>query len=166
MKRKRWNLAVVLFAFFLVGCTAPLFSGGGSEEPDGVVNTTDEGYAVEGADVVAFFSLDTDADAVMGSDSYTYQWKGAVWLFSNQSNLEAFQANPQMYAPRYGGYCAYAMARDYIAAIDPDAWTITDGKLYLNYSKSIRSKWLKDLSGEIQRADENWPEWDTKLSAE
>ena len=49
------------------------------------------------------------------------------------------------------------MSRGYTADIDPEAWTIVDGKLYLNYSKKIRKMWARDIPGNILKGDGNWP---------
>ncbi len=68
-----------------------------------------------------------------------------------------FQAEPEKYAPQYGGYCAYAASLGATASADPVAWTIADGKLYLNYSLGVRSRWSEDIPGRISAADRNWP---------
>lgn len=81
----------------------------------------------------------------------------AAWHFANRENLDAFKANPAKYALQYGGYCAYAVSRGYTAKGDPIAWTVTGGKLYLNYSLAVRETWAEDISGNIARADGNWP---------
>jgi hypothetical protein len=81
----------------------------------------------------------------------------ATWRFANAANRDKFQADPEKYAPRYGGYCAYAVSFGSTADIDPEAWTIVEGKLYLNKSKSIRQSWSQDIPGYIERADKHWP---------
>lgn len=111
--------------------------------------------AVDGYDPVAYF---TEGKPVEGSDEYTYDYNGAEWKFSSQSNLDAFKADPNAYAPQYGGYCAWAMAKGRFASGDPDNWTIVDGKLYLNYSDSVQRKWEKDIPGFIEKADAQWPQ--------
>ena len=90
------------------------------------------GFAINGYDPVAYF---TEGEPVEGLDEHTLTWNDATWRFANAKNLEAFEADPETYAPRYGGYCAYAVSRNYTASTDPDAWTIHDGKLYLNYQQ-------------------------------
>ena len=146
-----------------MGCTFPLFSGGGTEDSGSAVHINKEGYSAQGADVVAYFSLGSGDDAVLGSEAYSHSWKEANWLFSSKANLDAFKANPETYAPQYGGYCAWAMARNNLAAIDPDRWTITGNKLYLNYDQSVQDKWLRDMNEEIAKADAYWPGWEEKL---
>ena len=112
------------------------------------------GFAIDGYDPVAYF---TDADAVRGDDAHTSEWNGATFRFASAANKETFDADPETYAPQYGGYCAWAVANGYTAKIDPDAWSIENGKLYLNFSKRIRRRWLKDVPGNIAKGDANWP---------
>lgn len=110
--------------------------------------------AINGYDPVAYF---TQKKPVQGDPSITSMWNGTKWRFSSAENKAKFDADPAKYAPQYGGYCAYAVSQGYTAKTDPDAWSIVDGKLYLNYSKSVRSTWEKDKPGYISKADANWP---------
>lgn len=110
--------------------------------------------ALSGYDTVAYFR---EGKAVEGSAEFSTEYKKVQWQFKNQSNLDAFLLAPDSYAPRYGGYCAWAVAHDNTAKGDPEQWYITDGKLYLNYNADIRSQWLKDKSTLIMTADTNWP---------
>lgn len=112
------------------------------------------GAAIRGYDPVAYF---TERMPVRGSDEFTFEWNGAVWRFKNAENRDLFADNPEMYAPQYGGYCAWAVSRGYTARISPDAWSIYDGKLYLNYSLRIRRRWSEDIPGNIALGDTNWP---------
>lgn len=113
-----------------------------------------DGIAIRGADPVAFF---TDGAPVQGSPDHALMWDGAIWHFSSAANMERFEMNPTAYAPRYGGYCAFAMSRGYIAASVPEAWTIHEDRLYLNFSLSVRSRWATDIPGNIAKADAHWP---------
>lgn len=110
--------------------------------------------AVKGADVVAYF---TERRAVIGKAEYSTTWRGATWRFSSAENLAKFKAGPAKYAPQYGGYCAYAVSEGYTAKIEPEAWSIVDGKLYLNYSLGVRSLWERNKRERIRKADTNWP---------
>ena len=110
--------------------------------------------AVSGYDTVAYH---TERKPVKGSKRYQTEYMGAVWRFSSQEHLDAFTAEPEKYAPQYGGYCAYAMAQGETASSDPEAWSMVDGKLYLNYSKKVRTRWLQDTAGYIKAADAKWP---------
>ena len=111
--------------------------------------------AVGGYDTVAYF---TQNGPVKGSEEFSTSWKGAEWHFSSAENLEKFKANPNQYAPQYGGYCAYAVANGGTAKGDPQFWKIVDGKLYLNFNKKIQGKWLQNTSQFITDADANWPD--------
>ena len=65
-----------------------------------------------------------------------------------------------------GGFCAFAVSRGYTADIDPAAWSIVDGKLYLNYSLRVQRTWEGDAAGNIRKADANWPTLRGKLEKE
>ena len=112
------------------------------------------GAAIRGYDPVAYF---TERMPVRGSEEFTFDWNGATWRFKNAENRDLFAENPEMYAPQYGGYCAWAVSRGYTARIDPDAWSIYEGKLYLNYSLRIRRQWSADIPGNVALGDANWP---------
>ncbi len=114
--------------------------------------------AIKGADPVAYFSLEPGAKAVIGSKDITYEWKGARWHFASESNKALFIADPEKYAPEYGGYCAYAASLDFTTSIKPNSWTIINGKLYLNYNRVSQRKFLKAPLQKITRADKNWPD--------
>ena len=113
------------------------------------------GAAVRGFDVVSYF---TDAKPVKGSPQFTYRWMDADWHFSSAEHRDAFAASPEKYAPQFGGYCAWAVGHNYTADADPEAWTIVDGKLYLNYNRAVQAKWQQDRAKWIAKANDNWPE--------
>lgn len=113
--------------------------------------------AVRGTDVVAYFDLPAGKKAVKGSPEFSTKWNGAEWRFSSAENLAKFKKKPEAYAPQYGGYCAFAVSHGFTKSTDPDAWYIEKDKLYLNYSNRVQKKWLKDVPGNIVKADKNWP---------
>ena len=113
----------------------------------------DDGGAIRGYDPVAYFTQQMPAK---GDSAYSLEYNDAVWYFVNQENLERFRKHPERYAPQYGGYCAYGMSRGYVVSTDPNAWTIVDDRLYLNYSIGVRKTWLKDVPVNIDKADMNW----------
>lgn len=112
------------------------------------------GTAIDGTDPVAYFTM---GKPVKGSSDFAHDWNGATFHFATAENRDAFAANPEKYAPQYGGYCAWAVSQGYTASTDPEAWTIVDGKLYLNYNKSVQSTWEQDIPGNIAAGDGNWP---------
>ncbi|HEU0201099.1 MAG TPA: YHS domain-containing (seleno)protein [Burkholderiaceae bacterium] len=112
------------------------------------------GAALRGYDPVAYF---TDNKPVKGSAEHKAEYKGSTFYFASPANRDAFAADPAKYAPQYGGFCAYGTAGGYKAAIDPAAFTIVDGKLYLNYNADVQKQWSKDIPGYVAKADKNWP---------
>ncbi len=116
---------------------------------------TKNDVAIDGTDPVAYFN---ESKPVQGSSQYKHQWKGTTWYFSSAENRDLFAQSPEKYAPQYGGYCAFAMANGDLVPIDPEAWSIVDGKLYLNYNQQVKSRWEKDIPGYIAKADQKWSE--------
>jgi len=116
--------------------------------------STQTDTAINGYDSVAYF---TQNAPVKGQDAFTFEWKGAKWKFSSAANLELFKSNPEKYAPQYGGYCAYGVAKDDLVKVDPEQFTIFEGKLYLNYDASVQKDWNKDRAGFIKQADAKFP---------
>ena len=146
------NLKKMKKIFFLLlsisiwqGCIA-------QKSPKSEIFATTEG-AIKGYDPVAYFNA---SKPIKGKSNIIYTWKGATWSFSSDENKQFFVANPEKYAPQYGGYCAYGWAQGYPAKIEPDAWSVVEGKLYLNYDKSVKATWDKDQSGYIKAADTNY----------
>jgi len=114
-----------------------------------------DGAAISGTDPVAYF---TEGRPVAGQAAITHDWNGATWRFASPETREMFAADPEAYAPQYGGYCAYAVSRGYTAKTEPEAWHIHEGKLYLNFNRAVRGLWRRDIPGHIARADANWPQ--------
>lgn len=121
---------------------------------------TSWGAAIDGADPVAYF---TEGRPVEGKREFSAQWNGASWRFASAANRDLFLADPERYAPQYGGYCAWAVSQGYTASSDPDNWRIVDGKLYLNYSQSVQKDWEQDIPANITKADANWPKIQSDL---
>lgn len=94
---------------------------------------------------------------MQGFDPYLFSWSGTKWKFVSQANLDSFKLAPEMYAPQYGGFCAYGCSENHKAPTDPNAWTIIDNKLYLNYSLKVKEFWLKDTISRIKAANAYWP---------
>ena len=111
------------------------------------------GAAIDGYDAVAFF---TESKPVRGSDNYSTEWKNAKWLFASKTNLDSFRANPDKYAPQYGGYCAYGCADGHKAPTETDTWSVIEGKLYFNYNQKVKAYWDKNRSKFIEQANINW----------
>lgn len=118
------------------------------------VNHTGQNVAIKGYDPVAYFE---QSRPVMGSAQFTHSYMGATWWFANAADRDKFVQAPEKFAPQFGGYCAYAVSEGHTASIDPEAWKIVDGKLYLNYSKGVQKKWAEDQLRRIDVGNKNWP---------
>ena len=108
--------------------------------------------AVSGYDVVSYFS----GTPQKGKSELIAEHQGTIYRFATAENLDMFKTNPIKYTPQYGGWCAYGWSQGYPAKIDPKAWTIVDGKLYLNYNPQVKVDWDKDQTGYIKKADVNF----------
>ena len=144
----------------LVAAATLLVYGPARAEPP--INTLKTGIlggrtdtAINGYDPVAYFTV---GKPVKGLDTLAYEWMGAKWKFSSQANLDLFKANPEKFAPQYGGYCAYGVVQDALVKVEPEQFTVREGKLYLNYNADIQAKWLKDPAGFIKQADSKFTE--------
>jgi YHS domain-containing protein len=115
----------------------------------------EDGVAIRGADPVAYFQQE---QFVEGSPEFEYEWMEATWRFASAENRDRFADEPERYAPQYGGYCAWAVSQGQTAPIEPTAWAIVDGKLYLNYDARIQERWQQDIPGNIEKANANWPD--------
>ena len=111
------------------------------------------GVAINGFDPVAYFTLQK---ALEGNSNYSYEWSGSIWKFVSKDNLNLFQANPEKYAPQFGGYCAYGCSEKHLSPTDPKAFTIINDKLYLNYNQKVKEVWIKDTANRIQAANQYW----------
>lgn len=129
-----------------------LFATQASARTAEIFNTA--GIAIHGYDPVAYFKV---GNVVDGTDAHALRWMGVTWRFSNAANMAAFEADPHRFEPQFGGYCAYAMSKGAIANTVPEAWTIHQGKLYLNFSTGVREIWRQDMGGYIEAAKKYWP---------
>jgi YHS domain-containing protein len=124
-------------------------------EPALPINTLESGgVAIKGTDPVAYF---LEGRPVPGKPEHGLDWQGARFLFASAANQERFAADPERYAPVYGGYCAYGVSRGYLVKIEPEAWTIHEGRLFLNYDLAVRDTWLEDVPGYVAKADAEFP---------
>jgi hypothetical protein len=110
--------------------------------------------ALSGYDPVAYF---TDGRAMKGSPEFSTGFDDAVYWFDSAKHRDIFAADPDHYAPQYGGYCAITVARGAIAEPDPEAWTISEGRLYVFVSKQGIALFQQQTSSIVDKAAENWP---------
>ncbi|MEY4509014.1 MAG: hypothetical protein RLZZ450_1136 [Pseudomonadota bacterium] len=132
----------------LLFCSVLLAAARVAAEP--AVNVNGTAYAIGGHDVVSYFM---DGAAVHGSKEHAATHGGATWLFATADHKRRFEQTPLAYLPAYLGYCAYGAAQQKLVRVDPEAFTIYKGKLYLNYSLDVRRKWWLDPDGFIERGN-------------
>lgn len=145
--------AAAVFLVLIVVAIVPARAGG--------VVFSSWGNAIRGYDPVAYFS---QGKPLKGDSNFSHKWRGATWRFASAANRDKFAASPEKYAPQYGGYCAWAVSQGYTASTDPQAWKIVDGKLYLNYSKSVQKQWIEGgIPRLIAAGDANWPKLEAGL---
>ena len=150
MTNDKGNKAILVLGLSFIGLASA-----------GEINT---GYfgnvAIKGYDPVAYF---TENHAVKGNEDISHSWLGAVWVFSNEKHKQLFSENPVKYAPQYGGHCADGVAYgDITTNIDPQAWRIIEGKLYLNYDQGAAVE-IEELEGQVEKSVKNWPEVRARL---
>ena len=141
-----------------VAATLPIFA----ESKADPINKDRSSVAIKGYDPVAYF---TQSKPVKGAPAFTYQWMNSTWWFASAEDRDEFARNPEKYAPQFGGYCAYGVSQGHTAPIDPEAWTIIDGKLYLNYSKGVKKTWSEAIPKHINEANQNWPGLQSRRSS-
>ena len=88
----------------------------------------------------------------------TASYQGVTYQFASKEDQAAFQADPAKYVPQYGGFCAFATSKGIKADIDPHAFAIYDGKLYVNYSDKALQAYQQDVKGNTENANHYWPE--------
>jgi YHS domain-containing protein len=127
------------------------------------MNADANDLAISGYDTVAYFTV---GKAIAGNVKYTATYNNAIYQFSSEEHRDLFRANPEKYAPQFGGFCAMGVALERKLDVDPTAFKIVDNKLYLNLNNAVQQKWLTDVPGNIDTAEGNWTEIKTKTDAE
>ena len=144
---RRTALSLLAAPALLTVSTVPAFA----REPE---TFQKNGIAINGVDPVAYF---TEGGPVAGDAGIGAEYKGATWLFASAANRDAFSADPEKYGAKFGGYCAFAASRGYLAPTIPEAWTVYEDRLYLNANLRARTLWLEDVPGNIAAGEKNWP---------
>lgn len=140
---------IVSAAFVSVGLATSALAAGVE------INATSTGLAMRGYDPVSYF---TDGAPARGDVQITAVHEDATYRFASQEHKALFEANPAAYLPAYGGYCAFGSAMGIKVDGDPSYWRIVDDKLYLNLSKGVQERWVSDIPGFIDQADDKWTE--------
>lgn len=157
-QRKRISVAGLMSIMAFVAILSGVW--GSPAEAGGKVNTGYfGGVAIMGYDPVAYF---TEARAVKGAPEFNHNFLGETWHFASAVHRDAFAANPVAYAPQYGGYCAAEMLYADVSSgitsnVEPKAWRIIDGKLYLFYDRGYAEMFEENAKELVGKADGNWP---------
>jgi YHS domain-containing protein len=139
-------LSLLVFVPFIA---TPLLAGTKS-----LVNVDKNNLAIQGHDPVAYF---TENKPVKGKTEFKSVRQGATYYFASAENKARFDKEPDKFEPAFGGFCAYGVSRNKLVEIDPEAFQIVDGRLLLQYSKSVRNDFNKDPQGNLTKANANWP---------
>ena len=146
--------ALSLFAAAVIAAVAlPDAARAYDETSTSAVNVDAKGVALKGFDPVSYFKA---GGPKQGTAKLTAAFEGATYRFANADNQKLFVADPAKYAPSYGGFCAMGVALGKKLDVDPMAWRVVDGKLYLNVSKDVQKRWLDDVPGNLTQADKTW----------
>ena len=144
----------------LVAATALMLAGSlSTARADNHVNTSTgmtlagAPLAIHGYDPVAYF---TEGQARVGKAAFTAKHDGAAYRFASETNMKQFKRNPERYVPQYGGYCAFGVTVGAKFDGDPTLFRVVNGKLYFNLNPKIQGMWLKDIPGNITKADQSW----------
>lgn len=121
------------------------------------MNTNKQGVVLDGYDLVSYF----EGNPTQGLEEFTAVYNGYSFQFASEAHRNTFLSNPQAYLPKYGGYCAYAMAKSGdLVGVNPKAYEIIDGGLYLFYKAwgtNTLNKWQQgDVKQQVQDADAYW----------
>ena len=157
----RFSMPQPAAVFSAIGAVAIVAATVTAQSADKSPYNSTRGIALDGYDVVAYF---TTGQPTKGASTHPHHWSGITWRFATAEHRDAFAREPDKYAPQFGGFCAYGVSRGYAVDIDPAAWSIVGGRLYLNYSKSVQRTWNQDRAGYIRKAEANWPSVAAKQS--
>ncbi|MGH8549252.1 MAG: YHS domain-containing (seleno)protein [Methylococcales bacterium] len=145
--------AALLTVLVLGAFSAPAFA---VKQTGGEYNTLYAGLGAKGYDVVSYF---TDRKPKQGSDRYTAEFGGVKWQFTSEEHRDLFAADPQKYAPQYGGFCSWGVSQGKLFDVDPvNGWTVVNGKLYLNFNADLNATFAKETEGYVAKANQHWPE--------
>lgn len=126
-----------------------------AQTTDYVVNVNAEGVILEGYDAVSI----RDGRPQKGLAAHATWHQGAWYRFVSDANKVRFEANPALFEPAFGGFCAYGVATGALVDIDISTYDTSFQNLNIyNVDRSIARKWKKDPAGYYRKALAKWPE--------
>lgn len=117
--------------------------------------TNDNDVILSGYDTVSYF---TEEAPVQGNSGISSVYDGAIYHFASEENRDTFNADPAKYAPQYGGFCAYGATLSKKIPVDPKAYEVLDGKLYVQSNEKVLKLWEPEKVSLVKTADEKWLE--------
>src|SRR6185312_4458331 len=138
---------------FAVAAVGAVFFGGRAFAQSGPAGA--KRVALKGYDPVSYF---TDGKPEQGSSEFSFAFDDTTYWFRSAEHKARFVSEPERYAPQFDGYCAMQLSRGIKVEADPEAWTITNGKLYVFAGKPAMPKFAKESVAVVEKAKENWPQ--------
>jgi YHS domain-containing protein len=160
MKKQFFYAVTLVMAFTATSCGLIPSQANSSIE---AVNVDENTIAIQGYDPVAYFTVNAPTK---GSSQFTANHLGATYHFASADNQKLFKSNPEKYAPQYGGYCAFGVSKEKKYPIEPDAFAVVDGKLYLNLNKKVQSRWVLNTEELISDANGYWTDIENTPASE
>jgi len=113
--------------------------------------------AIGGYSPVSYFEK---GQAEPGIPEFHAEHEGKTYSFTSAAQVTTFQANPNKYAPAFGGQCAYGHSVEKEFPVDPTNFKIEGGKLLLflkNAEVDARALWEKEGDGACMvKANQHW----------
>lgn len=122
-------------------------------QPAQTIHMDEDRVAVSGYDLV---SVTSGKQAIMGRPQYRIEHEGVNYHFISERNALIFKADPKPFLPEFGGFCAYGVRMGQRHRVDPSAFEVVDGRLYLFLDRATRKLWMEDVDGNINRAEQQW----------
>lgn len=126
------------------------------QHTESLQNLDKKNLALSGYDLIEYYNH----KAIKGNSKFESTFDGARYIFHTQKNKLLFEKNPEKYTPQYGGWCAYAMGYSgEKVSINPESFSIENGKLYLFYKtffNDTKAKWSENTTSLKKEADKNW----------
>ena len=144
---RRAFVAAAFPAFAIFSCGALWAAEGASLIPARRI-------ALRGYDPVSYF---TEGRPQKGTNEFLFAFDDAIHLFTTDEHRAIFSADPERYAPQFAGFCTRSLSRGEKVEADPEAWTITNGKLYVFSGKPGVPIFQDQPVAIARKASENWP---------
>jgi YHS domain-containing protein len=120
-------------------------------------NIDDSAIALDGYSPVSYLEKGV---AERGRREHSAEHNGVRYFFTDEGQRQRFLANPDRYAPAFGGWCAFGMSVGKRFRSDPTRFKVVDGKLlvFLNdIEVDALELWNKGEDRELMaKAEEEW----------